>query len=75
MIQLTIRISGRFILIILIFQVQKPQQQDTDGEDAPMKEKEDQESRIDFREYLLCALFVIKFKQPPIQLIELAFKV
>lgn len=30
---------------------------------------------IDFREYLLSALFLIKFKQPVIQLIEQAFKV
>lgn len=44
-------------------------------------EKDDQvdakkdEKQIDFREYLLFALFIIKFKQPSIQLLELAFKV
>lgn len=33
------------------------------------------EQLIDFREYLLSALLLIKFKAPVIQLLELAFKV
>lgn len=37
--------------------------------------EETEEVLIDFREYLLSALFIIKFKQPAIQLIEHAFKV
>lgn len=41
----------------------------TDGEEQQV------EDLIDFRQYLLTALFLIKFKEPVIQLIELAFKV
>lgn len=33
------------------------------------------DNQVDFREYLLCALFLIKLDKPKIQLIELLFKV
>lgn len=38
-------------------------------------EVDTEEQLIDFREYLLTALLLIKFKQPVIELVELAFKV
>lgn len=50
-------------------------QDKTENTKQQQQKEETEEVLIDFREYLLSALFIIKFKQPAIQLIKLAFKV
>lgn len=49
--------------------------QEKEGEASDEMDGTAEEQLIDFREYLLSALLLVKFKAPVIQLLELAFKV